>query len=146
MNQVQIWAFDRFERIFILDVDILVLRELTKIIDETPLIYDIVGGTSGRSGCNGRSQLNGGTVLIKGSRYLHSVALQMLDDPKASCQSHRWASAEQELLNCLCGIHTVDSSVNIPGDRNSSVFSYRSSTTSYLEVIYLVMPESGYYD
>ena len=103
MNKIHVWAFDRFERFFVLDVDILVLRELTKIIDETPLIYDIAAGIDGWSGCNDRSRLNGGALLIKGSRYLHSVALQMLDDPKASCESQGWALAEQELLNCLCG-------------------------------------------
>ena len=103
MNKIHVWAFDRFERIFILNVDVLVLHELTKIIDETPSIYDIAAGIDGWLGCNDRSRLNGGALLIKGSRYLHSVALQLLEDPKASCESHRWALAEQELLNCLCG-------------------------------------------
>ena len=109
MSQIHIWAFDRFERIFILDVDVVVLRELTKIVDETPLIYDIAAGINGWLGCYDRSQLNGGVLLIKGSRYLHTVALQLLEDPKASCESHRWVLAHQELLNCLCGFSEIRS-------------------------------------
>jgi hypothetical protein len=103
MNKIYLWTFDRFEQIFVLDVDILVLRELTKIIDETTLIYDIAGGINGWNNCNHRSGINGGTLFIKGSRYLHSVALQMIDDRKQSCQSQRWLFAHQERLNCLCG-------------------------------------------
>ena len=47
-------------QVHILDVDILVLRELTKIIDEMPLMYDIAGGINACHGCSGRARMNGG--------------------------------------------------------------------------------------
>lgn len=103
MNKINLWAFDIFDRIFILDIDIVILREVTKIMDETPMIYDIAGGIDGWYGCDDRSKLNGGVVLIKGGAYVHAVALQMLNDKKSSCLSGRWGEGEQELLNCICG-------------------------------------------
>jgi lipopolysaccharide biosynthesis glycosyltransferase len=103
LNKIHLWAFHLFERVFILDVDIIVLRELTKIMDEIPMTYDITGGIDGWYGCDDRSRINGGAILIKGSAYLHSAALQMLQHKNASCVSQRWNESEQELLNCLCG-------------------------------------------
>lgn len=104
MNKLQLSAFDRFERFFMLDLDIVILRELTKIFDETPLSYDVVGGMDGWGGCRDRYGINSGAVLMKGSRYFHSAAMQMLEDQNASCQTGRWGLVDQEVLNCMCGL------------------------------------------
>lgn len=104
INKIHVWAFDRFERTFFLDLDIVVLRQLTKIFDETPLIYDIVGGMDGWLGCNDRYSINGGAILIKGTRYFHHIAMQMIEDRNTTCSSRRWAQGDQELLNCICGL------------------------------------------
>ena len=103
MKKLHVWAFDRFERTFYLDLDIVVLRELTKIFDETPLIYDIVGGMDGWFGCHDRYTINGGAILIKGTRYFHHIAMRMVEDRNTTCGSRRWQLTDQELLNCSCG-------------------------------------------
>ena len=104
ISKIHVWAFDRFERTFFLDLDIVVLREVTKIFDETPLIYDIVGGMDGWLGCHDRYSINGGAILIKGTRYFHHIAIQMVEDRNTTCSSRHWAEGDQELLNCICGL------------------------------------------
>jgi len=103
LNKVQSWGLDLYPRILILDADSVIIRDLHKIFDETPADITVAAPADQFWNCHDRVKLNGGMVLMRPSRYFHTVAAELLYDPGASCMSGVWQQSEQELLNCICG-------------------------------------------
>lgn len=103
MNKIHIWSFNLYPRVFVVDLDVLIIQQIETIFTETPIQYDIAGSSDQFSDCVDRQRINGGSILFKPSLYLHSASIDMLYSEKGSCYSHVYDQSEQELINCLCG-------------------------------------------
>lgn len=108
LNKVHSWAFDLYPRILLLDADSIMITDLAQIFLESDPWITVAGGVDQYPSCHSRSRINGGMILLRPSRYFHTVSLELLHDPKASCLTGTFQQSEQELLNCICGYGFVD--------------------------------------
>ncbi|KAK0105534.1 hypothetical protein ONS96_004919 [Cadophora gregata f. sp. sojae] len=103
LNKVHSWAFDAYPRILLMDADSIAITDLHLIFNESNPLTTVTAAPDQFNNCGDRGRINGGMVLLRGSRYFHISALEMIYDQESSCVSQKWAQSEQELLNCLCG-------------------------------------------
>jgi hypothetical protein len=108
LNKVHSWGFDVYPRILLLDADSIVITDLHKIFEDTSTDITIAGAPDQYASCHDRSRLNGGMILLRPSRYFHTVAIELLYDPVSSCLTGQWQQSEQELLSCICGYTYYD--------------------------------------
>jgi len=80
LNKVQSLGFDLYPRILILilDTDSVIITDLHRIFEEGPTEVTIAAAADQYWTCLHRTRLNTGIVLLRASRYFHTVAIELL--------------------------------------------------------------------
>ena len=101
-NKLALLGLAEYDKVLYLDVDVVVAAPLSSFFQ---LPYQMAAGLDTAQNCHkAHTKLNAGVWLFAPSAHLHAAFLSALHDRASSCISGVLEEAEQELLNCLCGM------------------------------------------
>ena len=101
-NKLALLGLDDYSKVLYLDADVLIAAPLSSFFS---LPYQMAAGLDTAQNCRkAHTKLNAGVWLFTPSTHLHTAFLTALHDRTASCISGVLEEAEQELLNCMCGM------------------------------------------